>query len=190
MKIIPRTLLVLAATAGLALPLDVAAQARSGPSVEASLGLSARGGGEYLERSGPALDAIVTVPVRAGMARGLVAGISGGITGLADSEVGCTGGAIMGWECLDDYPQLFSVGLLGGVQRGIGGGASARVLAGPAYYQSPGRGDAFGLQGRADVAAPLVSRVAVVFSLRGSLLPDFHGEMLHTGVAGLGLRIQ
>lgn len=186
-----RTLLI-AAAASLALPLAAVAQARFGPSVEASLGLSARGGGEYLERSGPALDAMMTVPVR-GFAPGVVAGLEGSIIGLPQRRVRCdTGASVEGPfpGCRERYPQFFSLGLLGGVQRDLGGGASARVLAGPAYYRARVGGDTFGLQGRVDVAAPLVSRLAVVFSLRGSLLPCFEGEMLHAAVGGLGLRIQ
>ena len=76
------------------------------------------------------------------------------------------------------------------MQQAIGGGFSARALAGPAHFQGEERKNAFGLQGRLDVARPLFFHTAVVASVRGSVLPRYEGETLSYTAFGLGLRIQ
>jgi hypothetical protein len=187
MMIIQRALLVLSAAGAAALPADVAAQ-RFGPSVEASLGVSTGGGGLYTHRTGGAMDAVIAMPI-AGNERSTVVL---GLTGTANGPVAVDDVCVIGpeAECLDDYPTFMSLGIVAGVQRRLGGNLSTRALVGPAYYQSVDGDDTFGLQGRVDVAKPLIFRTAVVASLRGAVLPSYEGEALTFGALGVGLRIQ
>jgi ABC-type amino acid transport substrate-binding protein len=187
MMMIQRALLVFLAAGAAALPADAAAQ-RFGPSVEASLGVSTGGGGLYAHRTGGAMDAVLAMPI-AGNDRGTVVL---GLTGTANGPVAVDDICMVGpdAECMDDYPTFMSLGVVAGVQRRLGASLSSRVLAGPAYYQSVDGDDTFGVQGRVDVAKPLLFRTAIVASLRGSLLPRYEGESLHFAAFGLGLRIQ
>lgn len=193
MMIIQRTCLLLAGAVSLAiLPADAAAQRRFGPSVEASLGISAGAGGEYVNRAGGSAEAIVTMPVSATSSHAFVVGLTGAANGPVAGDDICIGKIGGGDEitCLDRYPTFLSLGVVAGVQRPLGARLSSRILAGPAYYHSVEDGDTFGLQGRVDVAAPLALRTALVGSVRGAVLPDFRGETLRIVTFGLGLRIQ
>lgn len=182
------SLLTLALACAAALPPDAAAQRRFGPSVEASLGISAGGGGTYYHRTGGAMDAVVAIPVAGTRDRTWVAGV----TGTANGPVAVDDVCLVGPNdtCVPDYPTFVSLGVLAGVQSRLGRGFSSRVLAGPAYYQAVDGGDTFGLQGRVDVAKPLVFRTALVASVRGAVLPRYEGETLRFAAFGLGLRIQ
>lgn len=169
-----------------ALPAD--AQQRFGPSIEASLGAGAGGGGTYVNRAGGALDAVLAVPLNHAGAGTVMLAVTGTSNGpLAGTDV-CV--VAPNDACVEDYPTFMSLGVAAGVQRRMGAGLSTRLLAGPAYYQAVDGGDTFGLQGRVDVAKPLVFRTALVASLRGAVLPRYEGETLHFASFGLGLRIQ
>ena len=188
MMTIQRTFFVLLAAGAAVLPSGVSAQ-RFGPSVEASVGASAGGGGTYTNRAGGAMDAVLAMPVASTSSSTYVLGI----TGTANGPITGTDVCVVGpeAECLDSYPTFMSLGMVGGVQRRLSPMLSARVLAGPAYYQSVDGDDTFGLQGRVDVArATPLPRTALVASLRASLLPSFEGEALTSAAFGLGLRIQ
>ena len=189
MMIIQRTVLVLLAAGMAALPADAAAQQRRfGPSVEASLGASL-GGGLYTHRAGGAMDAVLTVPVAATSRSTVVLGVTGTANGPMAMDDICMVGP--GDTCVEDYPTFMSLGVVGGVQRQLSSTLSSRVLAGPAYFQSVDGDDTFGLQGRMDVArSTALPRVALVASLRGSLLPRYEGETLRFAAVGVGLRIQ
>jgi hypothetical protein len=190
MMIIQRTALILLAAGMAALPADAAAQERRlGPSVEASVGASLGGGGLYSHRAGGAMDAVLTVPVAATSSGTLFLGVTGTANGpLAVDDICLVG---PDESCVEDYPTFMSLGVVGGVQRQLSSTLSSRLLAGPAYFQSVDGDDALGLQGRVDVAhATVLPRVALVASLRGSLLPRYEGETLRFAAFGLGLRIQ
>lgn len=190
MMIIQRTLLILVAAGMAAPPADAAAQQRRfGPSVEASLGASLGGGGLYTHRAGGAMDAVLTVPVASTSASTFVLGVTGSASGPMAVDDICMVGPDD--ACVEDYPTFMSLGVVGGVQRQISPVMSSRVLAGPAYFQSVDGDDALGVQGRVDVArSTALPRVALVASLRGSLLPSFEGETLRFAAVGVGLRIQ
>jgi hypothetical protein len=70
------------------------------------------------------------------------------------------------------------------------------LLAGPGYIHLDGddsagqRGSAAGAQGRVDLAAPPLGPVALVASLRATVVPRFRGQTLATWAAGLGLRLR
>lgn len=178
--------LVLACTA--AVSVDAAAQARFGPSAEASLGVSTGGGGMFAHRTGGAMDAVLAMPLRQTSSGTVILALTGTANGPVAVDDICVIAPNDG--CLEDYPTFMSLGLAAGVQRRLGSGLSTRVLAGPAYYQSVDGPDTFGLQGRVDVARPLAFRTALVASLRGAVLPRYDGQTLSFAALGLGLRIQ
>lgn len=187
---IKRTLaLSLAALAAAALlPASSAAQQRFGPSVEIGLGPSLGGGGQFIERTGVGFDAVLALPIGRTSAGTVVLGLTGAANGKMTNELICLD--LPGGDCAPDYPAFFSLGAVAGVQRALGSGASARAVAGPAYFQAVDGDDTFGLQGRVDVAQGLGFRTALVGSLRGAVIPDYQGETLHFASFGLGLRIQ
>ena len=187
---IPPTLvaLVLAACAGV-LPTTSAAQHTFGLSADVSVGLFVGAGGTFADRGGPALDGIIALPVSEMRSGTLMAGVAGGISGpLMMGDLICRAGPNN--TCIPNYPTFVTVGAVAGVQRAIGPGLSARALAGPAYFQDADGGDAFGLQGRVDVAKRLILRTSLVASVRGSLLPSYQDATLSYATFGLGLRIQ
>jgi hypothetical protein len=181
-----RWIAVLAAVCAAAASSPATAQQRFGPSLEASFGWFAGGGGTFAARRGPALDGIVAVPLGRTQAGTVVAGVTAGISGPLSVMRICG----PGYPCDPNYPEFATVGVVAGVQRAIGTGISARALAGPAYFQETYGDDTLGLQGRVDVAASVISRLAVVAAVRGSLLPRYEGETLSFATFGLGLRIQ
>jgi hypothetical protein len=183
-----RSLLSLALACAAAVSVDAAAQARFGPSVEASLGVSTGGGGMFAHRTGGAMDAVLAVPLRQTSSGAVILALTGTANGPVAVDDICVVAPNDG--CLEDYPTFMSLGLAAGVQRRLGSGLSTRVMAGPAYYQAVDGSDTFGLQGRVDVARPLVFRTAIVASLRGAVLPRYEGETLRFAAVGLGLRIQ
>ncbi len=184
----PSLPLSLALACAAAASVDAAAQARFGPSIEASLGVSTGGGGTFMHRSGGAMDAVLAVPV----SRTPAGSVMLAVTGTANGPVAVDDVCRVGPDdaCLDDYPTFMSLGLAAGVQRRLGSGLNTRVLAGPAYYQAVDGSDTFGVQGRLDVARPLVLRTAVVAYVRGAVLPRYEGQTLGFAALGLGLRIQ
>ena len=182
-----RTLVfILACTCGAMLP--ARANAQSGTSLEVTLGSSTGGGGSYSERGGIALDLLLAMPVRETPAGTLVAGTTAGVHGPIAGDLSCISDPVRG--CLPNFPVLISAGAVGGLQRGSAAGASARLLAGPAFFAAQEGGGALGLQGRLDAATPPLFHVSLVASLRGAVLPRFQGEALTQGSFGLGLRIQ
>lgn len=184
---IKRTL-ALSALLTCVLALPAAGQQRFGPSVEATFGLGTGGGGTFVERGGAAVDAVIALPLAQTSAGTFVAGMAWTGNGKMTSELVCVVGPNDG--CIPEYPVFLSLGVLAGVQRPLGRSMSARLLAGPAYFQAVDGGDTFGAQGRVDVARPLAFRTAIVASVRGAVLPNYDGEMLRFASFGLGFRIQ
>jgi hypothetical protein len=185
----------LAVACALALPATAAAQQheplqpqRFGPSVEATFGLSAGGGGTFIERGGIAVDALVAVPVTQIRSGTMMLGVAATANGSPTSELVC----VIGPDdaCVPEYPVFLSAGVLGGVQRALGTTASTRALVGPAYFHAVDGEDTFGVQGRIDVAKHQIFHTAVVASVRGAVLPSYRGETLRFISFGLGFRIQ
>jgi hypothetical protein len=183
-----RILAALAVALGAAAAPASAQQQTFGPSAEAGLGMYVGGGGAYYRRGGPAVDAVLAVPLGRSSAGTIVAGVTAGISGSMGGDLICEPDPE--GNCLGDYPTFFSLGALAGVQRQMGSGLSARALAGPAYYQSADGPNVWAFQGRVDVARPLFFHTALVASLRGAVLPSYQGESLSFTAFGLGLRIQ
>ena len=97
-----------------------------------------------------------------------------------------------GGGCVPRFPDTHAVGLLAGVERGIAGRASVRLLGGVARY-----GDAdddqhsgLGIQGRLDLATATWRGMALVTSARAALVPRLRGDAYQFGALGFGLRFQ
>lgn len=168
---------------------ETAAQSHLPVSAEATVGIRLGHGGSYDNRGGAALDLAITYRIRELAAGTLVAGAALGIeTAALATDLDCL--MLPDGGCAPDFPGLFSVAAIAGVQRGSARTASARLLLGPTYHQPwEGRGGV-GLHGRVDVSTPPWRHTAVVGSLRHTLLPDFRGEAVGITSLGLGLRIQ
>ena len=185
---ISRTLSASLVALACALPAAASAQQSFGPSLEASAGPALGGGGTFIERVGAGFDAVLALPLAQTSAGTVVFGFTGAMNGKLTSELVCL--TVPGAGCAAEYPAFFSLGAFGGVQREMGPGVSARVLAGGAYFQAVDGDDVFGLQGRVDVAKSLGFHTAVVASLRTALLPSYQDETLGIASFGIGLRIQ
>lgn len=156
------------------------------------------GGGERAERGGAALETLVGVRVRALSRGALMAGVSAGFQGpLGGSDVCHLGSR---GQCLDDFPMLGYVAVLGGWEgartTGPLRGATARVLGGPAFVHVEGddaaapQGNTVAAQGRLDLATPPLGPVALVASFRGAVVPRFHGQALGIWGYALGVRLR
>lgn len=172
--------------AAIASPTRLAAQQNSVQlSFDATIGRSfGRGGGERANRDGPALDALLAWRARG---RGLhgVFGFGTGVQGRRDSE-NCL--ALPGTNCVPDYPRVFTLALLVGLeQRGRIG--AARMLVGPTHYRIDGGGSALGGQARLELVSPSVHRIAVVASARGGMVWHLDRQDFRMGAVGIGLGI-
>ncbi|MDQ3557485.1 MAG: hypothetical protein M3409_12035 [Gemmatimonadota bacterium] len=168
---------------------QAAAQYHFPVSTEASFGFRVGHGGTYVNRGGAAIDVVLGYRLRDTFAGTLIGGLTLGVQSPVTSSLECL---IIGpgGECAPEFPALISGGALLGMQRGSARTASARILAGPMYYQNLEGGGTLGLQGRVDASTPPWMHTAVVASLRHSVLPSFRGEALGITSFGLGLRIQ
>jgi hypothetical protein len=132
--------------------------------------------GDHGRQSGPAVDIVLGARLRQVASGGaLVAGLSGSVQG---------GGVSTG----PGFPQFYLIA------SGIGWeneGGEFRAMIGPAFVQpTSGDGRTVGLQGRLDVAARVLPPVALVFSLRPALVPDYRGYMVGLLAFGIGLRLR
>jgi hypothetical protein len=101
-------------------------------------------------------------------------------------------------QCLDEFPALATVGLLAGSEfrhADASPGATLRLLAGPAYVHLDGHASAkrrstVGAEGRADLATAPLGPIAMVLSLRGTLIPRVQKQTLGACVLGVGLRLR
>lgn len=183
----------------LLVPVGLSAQAPRPLTLDASLGASrGSGGGEFRDRGGVALDGLVARAFRGAPGGALIGGVSASFQGTPWSDDMCVMGSR--GQCLDQFPMVSTIGVLAGWEgrRGTGRstGATARLLAGPAYVHMDGddsagqRGSTAGLQARLDLATPHLGPVALVGSLRGTAVPRFRGETYGAWAFGVGLRIR
>jgi len=131
---------------------------------------------------------VLAIPLRRDGTGAVVAALTGGVTGPLGEDLDCTLGPAD--ECIPEFPTFLSVAAVAGVQRQLGDGSSARVMAGPGFYAASDGDAALGVQARADVARRIFFRTALVASVRGDLLPSYQGETLRFAAFGLGFRIQ
>jgi hypothetical protein len=184
-------LALFATVALLAVPLDAAAQQRRWPvSLEASTGVGAGwAAGEFLDRTdGPvmAMDATVAVRVRTTAGGGgYVAALSGSFQGAPRDAI-----CIMPPDrsgCIPHFPDFSLLALLGGWESAT---TNLRLTTGPALLQDGHFEEVFGWQARWDGAAPVFARIGLMASLRGVLVPAYHGDPIALMGFGVGLRVR
>ena len=97
-----------------------------------------------------------------------------------------------GGGCVPRFPDTHAVGLLMGVERGIAGRASVRLMGGVARYgdADDDSHSAFGVQGRLDLATATWHGLAFVTSARAALVPRLRGDAYQFGALGFGVRFQ
>lgn len=165
-------------------PCTISAQANSRVTFDLVLGGGSGSGGDYYRRGGFALDGTLGFGLREGPT-------SRAIVGLSLAVQGPVGGAD---ECptvatCTDFPLFVSLGVLGGWETGRSDGPRIRVMGGPSFL-SADEGRSAAITGRLDVASAPVARMALVGSVKGSVLPRLHGDALALWSVGLGLRVQ
>jgi hypothetical protein len=191
-------LVAIVSAAGMALAAGtLGAQQPRALSIDVSLGGGAGlGGGELAERSGIALDALVAGPLHSARTHPRMIGVAVGVqSSIAFGDRCQLGGS---GQCLDEFPALATVGLLAGSEfrrAGASPGATLRLLAGPAYVHLDGHSSAerrstVGVQGRADLATAPLGPVAMVLSLRSTLIPRVQKQTLGAWVLAVGLRLR
>jgi len=175
---------------GLPVSSPLSAQDRWPGSVEASLGLSSgRSSGEYQDFSvGLSLDALLGAPL-AQTDKGRVFGaIAYSAQGPGPTDDVCI--LTADGSCLPRFPSVGTASLLGGWERSD---TRLRVLTGPALA-----GDAAGdwrdyrlaWVARVDAASGSLGRLALVASLRATLVPSYDEDSLQLVALGVGLRLR
>lgn len=183
------TVLFVVATGFTGTSASAAAQSQHPFSVEATAGGGVgHGGPRVRNRGGFAADALLAVRtgrlVNRRGAVGLSAGWQGALAGADDCP------SVPSRGCLDEYPMFFSTAALAGIEFGRAHGATARLLAGPAYFREDEGEEAFGIQARFDVSTPAVLHVSLVASMRASVLPNFRGDVYSLSTLGVGVRVR
>ena len=194
------TATIVGCCAALALsPLAVRAQSPRPITFDASVGQSGGlGGGELTDRHGVAVDGLLAYALRGAPGGALVAGLGASHQGPLGNDAVCIFGSR--GQCVANYPQISTIGVVAGWEgrrrSGRSTGATARVLAGPAYVHMDGndsarqRGSTAGLQARVDLATPHLGPLAFVASLRGTTVPRFRGETYGLWAVGIGVRVR
>jgi hypothetical protein len=156
------------------------------------------GGGERNARNGPAASVVLAWQLGGRSTRGMIAGLGASVQRSDPFNEDCIIQLGSSSDCMPDYPGFYAAALLGGWQSGrAGAGEGLRALLGPAIIQGVtdvvgGRNrytTVGGLQARADYAAPVIPRVAVLASVQGTLVPSLHGERYYMTTFGIGLRL-
>ena len=155
-------------------------------SFDATIGRSfGRGGGELRNRDGLALDALLAWR---GQSESFVHGVFGFGAGLLGDKTGPPCLAVPGSDCIPDFPRLYTLGILFGVEHRARAGA-VRFLAGPTHYRVDGGGGALGGQARLELVSPAVHRIAAVASARGGLVWKLDRRNYRLAAVSIGLGI-
>jgi hypothetical protein len=182
--LIRRPVLLAALCAGALLPAGVNAQQSSTlMSFEATYGRSyGQGGGARQNRDGPALDALLSSrPRRPGLH--LAFGIGVGAQGHASGEA-CLN--LPGIDCVPDFPKIYTLGLLAGVEK-RGQFGAARLIAGPTHFRADGGGATLGGQARLELVSPPLHRMVAVLSTRLGLAWNLDRQDYRLSAIGIGL---
>ncbi|MHB1313258.1 MAG: hypothetical protein ACYC3L_14680 [Gemmatimonadaceae bacterium] len=175
----------------LTFPLCASAQAARSLSLEMNVGPGYLvGGPEVRSRGAFGADGVLTLRMAKDGSSGLLAGMSVAWQGPPPSGDNCVPGRAV--QCLDNYPQFASVGLLSGWTSAAG---RVRVLGGVAAVsaqpeeQSAKPDHTIGIPVRVDGVLAKFSHVAVMASLRATVLPQYRGNAYTLFASGLGFRI-
>jgi hypothetical protein len=185
--LIRRRVLLAAFFVGALLPGRVTAQQSTTlMSLEATYGRSyGQGGGARQNRDGPALDALLSSrPRRSGLH--LAFGIGVGAQGSHGSGVPCLD--LPGIDCVPDFPRIYTLGILAGVEK-RGQFGAARLIAGPTHFRADGGGATLGGQARLEFVSPPLHRIVAVLSARGALAWNLDRQDYRLGAIGIGLGI-
>jgi hypothetical protein len=171
----------------LAVARDTSAQPRSPISLEATVGMGfGSTDGDYRQnRTGLAADALLAARLRPTAGGALVVGLGASVQGSGASSLECR--PAPGGGCVSRFPDFYAFAPLAGWENGH---ATLRAMAGPAFVHAMGAGQAVGIQGRLDVVAATIRRVAVIASLRPTWIPDYRGDAVGLLAVGLGLRFR
>ena len=168
------------------IPRHTVAQQRPSLSVEATLGhVFGYTAGEYLtDRQGKGVDLMLGVRVSAAGKRGIVLGANASLYDGGPHALVCHQ-ATRRDGCVQPFPFFEVAGALVGWENAS---ATLRVMGGPAWAHA--ESDALAWQARLDGALPVVWRLALVGSVRGTVVPKYRGDAVKLLALGLGLRVR
>jgi hypothetical protein len=175
-----------AAVCALTLPLSAAAQQTRALSFDVNVGFeSVHTSGEYRDpQQGSAVDAMVALRLGASGHGAIIAGISAGTTWGWSSPSICLPASTNG--CIPTFPQFVKVGALVGWENAS---TTLRALGGPVYVSADGTAT-FGFQARLDSAAPIAQHLALVASVRATVVPNYRGDAFQVYSLGMGVRLR
>lgn len=147
--------------------------------------------GNYKVHKGDGLagDVMIAARLRPMAGGRLIVGVSASAQGTGGRDMSCqptpTGG------CVEGFPSFYSFAPLIGWEST---GARLRTMVGPAYLVSlddgDGDGRALGVQARFDAAIVTIGHLAVMASVRPTLVPSFRGDPVGLLAFGLGLGLR
>jgi hypothetical protein len=175
----------------LTLPCIATAQSARHPSLDMNVGPGyLLGGPEVLSRGSFGADGLLTMRLAKDGNSGLLAGISVSWQAPPPSGDICRPGQAT--QCLHDYPQFTTVGVLAGWTSAAG---RVRVLGGVASVRAQPEEQwakpdyTMGFPVRVESVLAKFPHLAVVASLRGTVLPRYRGNAYTLLASGLGFRI-
>lgn len=166
---------------------SAAAQSPSSLSFEGTVGvgLGATDGDYGRNRSGIAADVLLATRIRPTAQGSLVIGVNASAQGSGDTTLECRPASSGG--CVPIFPSFFTVGpSVGWESRG----GPLRAMIGPSLVLTEGGERTLGVQGRLDVAALATQRLAVIASVRPTVIPSYRGDPIGLLAFGIGLRLR
>lgn len=141
--------------------------------------------GEYLgDRQGIGLDLMVGARAGAADKRGIVVGANASLHDGGPHTLICHQ-STTGAGCIQPFPFFRLAGVLVGWENAA---TTLRVMGGPAWAHA--ESGALAWQARLDGALPVVRRLAVVGSVRGTVVPNYQGTLVSLLALGLGVRVR
>jgi hypothetical protein len=170
------------------IPQHIAAQQPRALSLDATFGyVYGYTAGEYLnDRQGRAVDLMLGVRSGAAGRRGIVLGANVSLHGDTGPRSLVCYPATTSDGCIQPFPFFHVAGALVGWENAS---ATLRVMGGPAWAHHH-EGDALAWQARLDGSAPVLTRLALVGSVRGTLVPRYRGDAVSLFGLGLGVRVR
>jgi hypothetical protein len=165
---------------------ETAAQQSPPLAIEATFGrVQGSTSGEYLnDRQGSAVDMLLSLRAGAAGKRGMVLGANVSLHGGGPYSLVCYP-ATRTDGCIQPFPFFGLAGALAGWENASG---TLRVMGGPAWAHD--EGDALAWQARLDGFLPVVWRLALVGSARGTVVPRYRGDAVRLFALGLGVRVR
>jgi len=92
--------------------------------------------------------------------------------------------------CRRDFPIFYSVGALVGRAWGRSAGVSSALFVGPSVHRADDGGTALGISGRIQSSVGVWGPVGAVVVAKGSLLPNFRGDVVGLTAFGFGMSLR